>query len=318
MAHPPKALKILDDYFLLPTGANIKFVHSLLGRVVENHVYPLQRYEPENIVPQVLVTGLMGNSNALESVTETTQLNATTEARARLTDLVRAHATKEQGSSATVSVYNLNTYDMTQIKPNFKKLMAIPEYEAAVRKLFNEVYEEDKRKRLPMITKVLVCEDVEVTTTEDSASGIGGKLTVPGTAAATHGTVPTGPLDGELEIDRTETKVVEKSKKISGGVVVGLAYTWTEIRDEPQEKKEKLKLMERIKSWFKPKGKNSKSYIVVTNNQFGGPFMFEGEEPDTPAEGKGSTTMGAGKPETIEKCGSSERTVHENDATVEV
>jgi hypothetical protein len=46
--------------------------------------------------------------------------------------------------------------------------------------------------------------------------------------------------------------------------------------------------------------------------------MFEGEEPDTPAEGKGSTTMGAGKPETIEKCGSSERTVHENDATVEV
>lgn len=82
MAVRNQPLKILDDYYLLPTGANIERFDKLLGRVVENHVYPLTRYEPDDdLIPQKLVPKLMGNSNALESVKETSRKDQKSEAR---------------------------------------------------------------------------------------------------------------------------------------------------------------------------------------------------------------------------------------------
>ncbi|CAG8953677.1 hypothetical protein HYFRA_00006566 [Hymenoscyphus fraxineus] len=269
-------LKILDDYYLLPTGANISHVDKLLGRVVKNHVYPLTRYEPKlDFVPQNLIQGLMGNSNALESVKETSRKDEKSEARGKLTDLVGAHASSEEGQSATVSVYLLKTYDMTQIQPNFEALKQNPTYLASITALF----EETRQMKLPMITKVLVCEDVEVATTEDAKSGAGLEATIPGTAIATQGAVHKGPLDGEIDFEHEKSRAIEKTKKISGGIIVGLAYTWVEKQPVQQQKKVKPKLIDRIKSWLRKKEDVGKYDIVVSDNEIGGPYMeAPGEE----------------------------------------
>ncbi|KAH8588171.1 hypothetical protein B0O99DRAFT_693787 [Bisporella sp. PMI_857] len=274
MAVTTQPPKILDAYYLLPTGANISHVNTLLGRVVENHIYPLQRYEPkDNIIPQKLVPGLMGNSNAIESVTEIPQQNQNREARGKLTDLVKAHATAIEGESVTVSAYLLKTYDMTQIKPNFVALKNNPQYLAAI----TELFEGTGRKRLPMITRVLVCEDMEVTTTKDSKKGAGFNIVIPGTAAATQGAVPKGLLDAEAGFEHEKTKT---------------------------ERKPKPKLIEKIKSWFHKKQESQKFEIVVSNNQQGGPYM----------EAKASAEEAATQTEekAIEES-SSDQTINENE-----
>lgn len=199
-----------------------------------------------------------------------------------------AHASAKEGQSATVSVYLLKTYDMTQIRPNFATLKENPQYLAGITKLFDEIEHEGTRnKRLPMITKVLVCEDVEVTTTQESNKAGGFEATVPGTAIASNGAIPKGPLDVEVAFEHGKTTAAEKSKKITGGIIVGLAYTWIEQQPAQQPRKAKPKLMDRIKSWFH-KEEGHKYDIVVRNNDVGGPYIevSGGEEDGTQTEGK--------------------------------
>ncbi|CAG8961656.1 hypothetical protein HYFRA_00006193 [Hymenoscyphus fraxineus] len=276
MAAKTQPLKMFDDYYLLPTGANISYVDKLLGRVVRNHVYPFVRYEPEDeLIPQHIVPGLMGNSNALERVTETSQENQKSEARLQLKNLVDAYARNEEGQSAIVSVYLLKTYDMTQVKPNFARLKQNPQYLASITNLFGEIEQEASgNKRLPMITKVLVCEDV-VVTTRDSNRGMVHDLTVQGTEFGLGVEVTT--------IHNNRIAAAERTKKSKVGIIVGLAYTWIEQRAAQHPQKAKPKLMDRIKPWsHKEEGQN---YDLIV----GGSFMEASgkEEVKTQTDTKG-------------------------------
>ncbi|KAF4634090.1 hypothetical protein G7Y89_g4014 [Cudoniella acicularis] len=302
-------LKILGDYYLLPTGMNAERVHELLGRVVEYPVQPLVRYEPEDkIIPQKLVEGLMGNSNALESVTEKSHKNETDKGRIRVTDLVRAHVNEEEGTSAAVAVYLLKTYDMTQIKPNFDKLKEDPAYLAGIEKIFDET----KKTKLPMITKVLVCEDMEVKEASHSNSGIGVGAKLPVTAAATHGAVIKGPLDVDAEFEHEKKIHDEKTKKIKGKIIVALAYTWVERSQVPKKRQPReTSLFKRIKAFFSHKDDSPKMEINVCLDPNEPPYMSV-ETKDRPEQAP-EKFVAEGKRLDIEEGSSSEHTAHDDE-----
>jgi len=228
------ALKILKDYNILGGTLEERYVNTLLGKVVRDREYPLAGgFEPENFVPQDLIKTLMGNTGIIEEVSETDIRRKTDAASARLTAFLSAHVKREEGVTATLHSANLKSYEMIQIAKNVRLLNQEPAWANPVKDLFRRTGKDS----LPMVTKILTCDSITITYTEDSDKGAGADITVPVTALATNGAVLQGPADVNTKLDVDRIQKVTKSKTISTKVILALAYS--EARYQPVSVKDR-------------------------------------------------------------------------------
>jgi hypothetical protein len=225
MQGPLPVLRVLRDYFVLGETLDEKFVDQLLGRVVRDKINPLQDIKPDhrvaNTAPEHLIDGLMGNSGAIDWITESATEDRTDAASLQITSFLKAHAKLAGGTTANIEAAVLKTYQITQIPDNVIALNQKSEWAIPVKELFRRCNE----TKLPMITKVLSCESMTITYTEDLDRTVGMKATAPITAAVTKGAIMDGPADLQGGFDHERSSKVKKSMKISTKVIIGLAYT---------------------------------------------------------------------------------------------
>ncbi|KAF8850605.1 hypothetical protein BDZ45DRAFT_679666 [Acephala macrosclerotiorum] len=306
--------KILGHYIILGGGIQADRVDQLLGRVVKSVLHPIQSMAPGfEIVPEQLVPEIKGNEIVVDAVTESSQENRNDSGRVQLTKLVRAQAKLKEGNTATVSAYLLKSYDMVQIGPNFEKLMQDEKYREAVQ----EIYARTQADRLPMITKVLICDEMEIKTIRDSTKGAGVDLTAPITAAATHGAVTEGPLDASLQIEHENVSNVARQKKLSGKIIVALAYSWTIRQPVPKQRQKKQGLFKRLMASFAHKDADPKMEIIVSEDPkepiyLGAAESEAAETVPNPGEDENDDREKM-KVNERDEGSASEQTIHEND-----
>jgi hypothetical protein len=269
MAHSDQPLMVLKNYWVLDEPLEEDKIDKLLGRVVLQKVYPLQGYSPDLSVtaPQKLVPELMGNKGTIMEMKSSTMQNETNQGLLKVASLLSAKAQASHGLSASLEAATLSSYQMTQIPDNVAKLNKIPAWVKPVKELFKK--SDDHPSSLPIITKVLVAENITINYEVDAEREVEGSATVPLATAASHGVISKGPGDVTVGGGQKKTAKVQNSKTIQGRVVVALAYS--EAHYQPVAAEHGVSILKQLRKLFR----NRRDYEIVVKSSTKKPIYYD-------------------------------------------
>ena len=215
----------MDRYLLLDHALPNNHVPNMLGRVVVHKADPLRHYVPTAVDdvaefhPSDIVADISDHFveyNDLQRILETAQ---NTEARARLSQLLRGYAFTKTSKDVMIKAAVVKRYDMTNIGQKLTRLMKDERYKKQVTDLLRETRGE-KDEKLPFVTGMLTCGELQVEEDNEKGRGVGFQLKVP--VGETVG-VPDA-VDPEVEVQHTSSSANKFGAKIKAEVIFALAY----------------------------------------------------------------------------------------------
>jgi hypothetical protein len=227
-------------FISLDTTLSINLLPTLLGSVVSQVTRPTRNRRPnlndddlsneDKVLLKAMMKSLLEKKDGVElhDISLVLDKSVDLETRTHLTDLFKAYAESKTHKEVNIQSGMAKRYEFDNPGANLRdKLMKSARYKAQLKK----IVEDDQKKRLPMITGVLTCKDIEVSWKNNADIGGGLDATLP--VAQQLGEVElttASQRNPRVKIDLKKTNREEVFARIEDEVIFAIAYDYIKIQ----------------------------------------------------------------------------------------
>lgn len=205
-------------YFLLQEPLPSDYVDKFLGRVVVQMSSPTVNYEPDKSIE---LANIYEDPVKFSNVRKVLETAKDTNAKIGVTKILTIFSHQLDSTGRTIKTPLFKRYNMTRIPQKFAKLMEDPAYSRPVLELLKK-QREISSKPLALVTGLLTCCDMEVSSSASKKTNTDVKLGVPDSIVTAAGGPPG--LESQFEFGRQKQSKAGGRATAEGELVVAVSY----------------------------------------------------------------------------------------------